>query len=121
MRRSQLRGYLLAALALLGCTSPRANRARDLTSRVVEVRSTGESAPAAVVAVAFRNQSADALEIRSYRLRWPGGTFTAEMRDLLVPPHAEVERKARVDSGAGDISTLRREDVTIEVVVALAR
>jgi len=114
---------LLSWIALLGCVACGPNRARDMTGRLVTARSTGESAPAAVVTVAFKNHSGDAIEVQEYRVQWPGGTFTPEARELRVPPHAEVERTARLDSRSGDIAALlsRPHDVTIEILRARAR
>jgi hypothetical protein len=78
----------------------------DVDAAVLDVKGTGESVPAAMVVVRFRNLSSDHLEVQDYRLDWPGGRFTAAPRDLRVAPHAEVDRTARVEPRHGDLAAL---------------
>ena len=84
---------------------------------MVSARSTGESAPAALVKLRFCNPSAQALEVRAYRLTWPGGTFAAEPRDLRVPPGQDAERTVRVEGRHGDVAALlaRTAEARVEI------
>jgi hypothetical protein len=112
--------WVSVSLALACCSVYGHGRGGSVTGRLVGARSTGESAPAAIISVAFRNDSADAVDIQSYRLRWPGGTFSAKPHDLRVPPHTEIERTARVDAGNGDIAELLDclQQAAIEIIRA---
>jgi hypothetical protein len=73
---------------------------------VTSARSTGESAPAAIVTLRFRNRSAHPFEVRGYRLSWPGGSLTAKPGDLRLPPEVDVERTVRVEARHGDVAAL---------------
>ena len=116
-----LRGLLRrlpASLALVGCLSHCTRRDGDVTGRVVSARSTLESIPAGVIAIAFRNDSPYPVEVRSYSVRWPGGSFSAEPRDLRIGSHAEVARTARIETLDGDVAALlaRPHEATVETV-----
>jgi hypothetical protein len=84
---------------------------------VVSARSTGESAPAAVVKIRFCNRSAQALDVRGYRLTWPGGTFGAEPGDLRLSPGQDAERTVRVEARHGDVAALlqRTAEARVEI------
>ena len=86
---------------------------------MASARSTGESAPAAIVKLRFRNRSADALEVRAYRLSWPGGSLTGEPGDLRLSPGLEVERSVRVEARHGDVAALLER--TLEARVEVTR
>lgn len=123
MRLPRFFRWLSATLALVCYSGCETGLERSVTGHLVGAKSTGESVPAAVATVAFRNDSANAADIQSYRLTWPGGTFSAEPKDLRIPPHSQIERTARVDPRAGDIAALidRPHQVTIELVWARSR
>jgi hypothetical protein len=86
---------------------------------VTSARSTGESAPAAIVTLRFRNRSAHPLEVRGYRLSWPGGSLTAKPGDLRLSPGLDVERTVRVEARHGDVAALLER--TSEARVDLTR
>jgi len=73
---------------------------------LVEARSTGESVPAVLATVVFRNDLETPVSIRSYRLQWPGGSFSASPAGLRIPTHSSVERKLRIDMRNGDVASL---------------
>jgi hypothetical protein len=93
-------------------------RADWVEAAVASARSTGESVPAAVVTLRFRNRSASALEVRTYRLSWPGGDLTTNPDTLRLSPGLEVERTLRVESRHGDVAALlqRMVEARVEVV-----
>ena len=114
--------WLSARLTAVRFGATDTGRGESVTGRLVSARSTGESVPAAVVMVVFRNDSANAVDILSYRLRWSGGTFSAEPKDLRVPANTEIERTVRVDSTNGDIAALLVcSQAAVEVVSAHSR
>jgi hypothetical protein len=84
---------------------------------VASARPTGESAPAAVVTLRFRNRSAYALDVRTYRLSWPGGALTTDPDNLRLAPGLEVERTLRVEARHGDVAALlqRISEARLEV------
>jgi hypothetical protein len=97
------------------------NRAPDVEARVLDVRSTGESVPAAIVVISFRNLSADHVEVQEYRMEWPEGRFTAAPRDLRIAPHGAIERTARLDPTHGDIPALLERSDLAKAQVLRAR
>jgi len=110
--------WLPLNLALACYAAGSAGGEGSVTGNLVQARSTGESTPAALVTVLFRNDSATAVSIRSYRLLWPGGSFSADPKGLRIPAHSSIERKVRLDLGNGDIEALldqpRRVKIELE-------
>lgn len=114
--------WLVAALGLCGCASASSGRrAAAIEATVVQLNSTGESAPAALVQVRFHNRSDESREIQSYRIEWPGGSFTVDPPDLRVAAHDQVERTARVESRHGDVSQLLKRSSEAKVLILRAR
>lgn len=112
---------ILATLGLGRYRQLGANRATDLDARVIDVKGTGESVPAVVIVVRFRNRSGDTLAIESYQIEWPGGRFTVTPRDLRVARHGELERTARLEPRHGDIARLLARSDRAKVRILRAR
>jgi len=106
MRLPPLSQLVSLNLGLAFCSLCHGSGDGGVLARLVAARSTGESVPAAVATLSIRNDSATAVTIRSYRLHWPGGTFSADPKGLRIPAHSSIERKVRLDLSNGDIAAL---------------
>jgi hypothetical protein len=113
--------WLPLNLALVCYAAGSAGGEGNVTGNLVQARGTGESIPAALVTVSFRNDSATTMSIRAYRLHWPGGAFSADPKGLRIPAHSSIERKIRLDAINGDIAALLDQPQQVKIELDWAR
>jgi hypothetical protein len=121
MRLPRLPQLVSLNLALAFRSTCHGSEGGRVLANLVGAKSTGESVPAAVATVSFRNDSATAVSIRSYRLWWPGGTFSADPKGLRIPAHFSIEHKVRLDLSNGDIAALLDQPQQVKIELAWRR
>lgn len=116
---------LLVLVGLLSCiqetgveTASVDGERPEVEGSILSARSTGESAPAAVLLLRFDNAGSTRVAVKAYRINWPGGRFEAEPPGLGVEARGHVERTARIDGRYGDVGALinRVAEARLEVL-----
>ena len=80
----------------------------------------GESIPDVRVHIQFTNADDRRMRVLRYRILWPGGNKLLEPDDLVIEPHAERPRTARIGYQDGDPDVLLREPSKVRVEVLSA-
>lgn len=83
---------------------------------MVAIRPGLESIPSATLEVRWTHAEPVSVEVRRYRIEWPGGALELEPRDMVVPPGTALHRTVRVDRGR-----LPDDPATVRFTVLRAR